>query len=170
MRFHLVDRIDAYESGVWIRARKLTSAGEEFWETERGRPVMPMGLVLESLLEAGGWLIVLTTGRRKRAALASIGRLSISGSVEPGDVLTLSVRVTSLDEETAVNSGEVTVDGHEVLSVSDVMSVLIPIERLEDPVETARQLSRLTRRAADEEDTWDWFSHATSTGRQIGEP
>ena len=32
MRFHLIDRVDAYEPGQSVRARKLTSKSETLWE------------------------------------------------------------------------------------------------------------------------------------------
>ena len=31
MPFHMVDRIDEFERGVSIKARKLTSTGEDIW-------------------------------------------------------------------------------------------------------------------------------------------
>jgi 3-hydroxyacyl-[acyl-carrier-protein] dehydratase len=31
MRFHLIDRVDAYEPSRSVRARKLTSHSEDYW-------------------------------------------------------------------------------------------------------------------------------------------
>ena len=41
MRFHLIDRVDAYEPGQSVRGRKLTSHSEEYWEDSADGPVMP---------------------------------------------------------------------------------------------------------------------------------
>src|SRR4051794_36382242 len=58
MRFHLIDRVDAYEPGQWVRGRKLTSHAEEYWEESEDGRVMPAPLILEALCQAGTWLII----------------------------------------------------------------------------------------------------------------
>src|SRR6202012_445980 len=73
MRFHLVDRILECEPGQSVRARKVCSLYEEFWEGEGDDLRMPPPLVLEAFCQAGTWLVMITTDRRKRAALLSIG-------------------------------------------------------------------------------------------------
>ena len=115
MRFHLIDRVDSWEPGQSVRARKLTSLSEEFWEDGGDGPQMPPPLVLEALCQAGTWLVMITTDRRKRAALLSIGSVDFLGPVRPGDVLELEGGVDSMNDEVAVVSGRVTVDGTAVL-------------------------------------------------------
>src|SRR5688500_12335074 len=87
VRFHLIDRVVSYEPAPSVRARKLTSRFEEYWDDSGGTPVMPPPLVLEAFCQAGTWLIMIATERRKRAALLSIGSVEFLGPVEPGDVL-----------------------------------------------------------------------------------
>ena len=111
MRFHLIDRIDAYSPAQSVRARKLTSASEEYWEETESGLVMPPPLVLEALCQAGTWLVMLSTDVRKRAALLSVGSVSFLGDVRPGDVLQLEGSVDSMGDEVAVVSGRVDVDG-----------------------------------------------------------
>ena len=89
MRFHLIDRVDAYEPARSVRARKLTSLSEEYWEDRGDGPSCRQPLVLEALCQAGTWLVMITTERRKRAALLSIGSVDFLGDVAPGDVLDL---------------------------------------------------------------------------------
>ena len=115
MRFHLIDRVDAYEPGQSVRARKLTSKSETLWEDTPSGPVMAPPLVLEALCQAGTWLVMITTERKKRAALLSIGDVSFVGDVVPGDILILEGAVESMGGEVAVVSGKVTVDGKTVL-------------------------------------------------------
>ena len=57
MPFHMVDRIDAFEPGVSLQARKLTSAREDYWRPSGDGLAMPAELVLESLVQAatGSW-------------------------------------------------------------------------------------------------------------------
>lgn len=149
MRFYLVDRIDAYEPARSVRARKLTSRAEEYWCISGGRPVMPAPLMLEALCQAGAWLVIISTERRKRAALASIGSVSFLGEVQPGDVLELEGRVDSMSDEMAVMSGRALVAGRAVLRAEEIMCVLVDAGDLEDPEATARMQRRLTRAGDD---------------------
>ncbi|GAB3676940.1 3-hydroxyacyl-ACP dehydratase FabZ [Actinocorallia lasiicapitis] len=146
MRFHLIDRIDSYEPHTSVRGRKLTSLSEEFWTGTD--PVMPPPLVLEALCQAATWLVVASTGRRKRAALLQIGSVSFTGDVRPGDVVVLEGRVSTMTQEMAVVSGTATVDGRPVLEAVDVMCALIDATDLQDADETARLMGQLGLEAA----------------------
>ena len=109
MRFHLIDRVDEFEPARSVRARKLTSLSEEYWEADGEELAMPPPFVLEALCQAATWLIMITTERRKRAALLSIGSVDWVRPIRPGDVLVMSGEIDSFGEETAVVSGRVTV-------------------------------------------------------------
>jgi len=106
---------------------------------------MPYPFVLEALCQAGTWLVMITTDRRKRAALLSIGNVEFLDSVHPGDVLELDGRVDSMSDEVAVVSGRVTVDGNPVLEASDIMCALIDADDLADLDDTERLQKMLTR-------------------------
>jgi len=149
MRFHLIDRVDAWEAFSSVRARKLTSYSEEYWETTADGPVMPPPLVLEALCQAGTWLVMLSTDVRKRAALLSVGCVDFLGDVRPGDVLIMEGSVDSMSDEVAVVSGRVLVDGQAVLEAKDIMCVLIDATDLEDVENTRRMMKVLTRSGAD---------------------
>ncbi len=143
MRFHLIDRIDEFEAGRHVRGRKVVSGSEEFFS--QGDLVMPAPLVLEALCQAGTWLIMLSTQRRKRAALLRIGDVRFLGDVRAGDVLVLDGVVESMGEDVAVLSGSAAVDGTPVMAANDIMCALIDADDLEDPVDSGRMLSMLTR-------------------------
>jgi 3-hydroxyacyl-[acyl-carrier-protein] dehydratase len=145
MRFHLIDRIDTWDAGRTISARKLTSWLEDFWRDEGHGPEMPAPLILEALCQAGTWLIIATTGVRQRAALLSVDGVSFHEPVRPGDVLVLEGAVESMGEETAVISGTASVNGRTVMKAEAVMCALLPADDLEDPGDTRRMLERLTR-------------------------
>jgi 3-hydroxyacyl-[acyl-carrier-protein] dehydratase len=106
---------------------------------------MPPPLALEALCQAGTWLVMITTDRRKRAALLSVGVVDFLGDVRPGDVLELEGTVDSMSDELAVISGRVTVDGSPVLEASEIMCALIDADDLADPDDTARLQKLLTR-------------------------
>ena len=139
MRFHLVDRIDGHVPGKTIAARKLTSADEEFWIGTGAAAVMPPALVLESLCQAGAWLVYLSTGGARSAALLSVAAVEFLEPVRPGDTLDLAGAVDSMDEERAVLSGAVSVDGRVVLRATDIMCALIDTEQLDDPARFRRR-------------------------------
>jgi 3-hydroxyacyl-[acyl-carrier-protein] dehydratase len=144
MRFHLIDRIEAYEPGRSVRARKVTSLSEEYWSSNAHGTIMPAPLVLEFLCQAGSWLIMLTTERRKRAALLQVASVAFLADVHPGDVLEATGFVESMSDEMAVLSGSVSVDGHEVLTATDIMCALIDGGDLEDLGDTLRMQQVLT--------------------------
>lgn len=133
MRFHLVDRIDRYSPGVEIRARKLTSPDESFWQGEGERRVMPPHLVLEALCQAGAWFVYLDSKGERSAALLSIGSVDFTGDVRPGDVLDITGTVVSTNTERAVLDGVVSVGGQVVLTAHELMCTLMPGSRLDDP-------------------------------------
>ena len=145
MRFHLIDRVDEWEPAKSVRARKVTSLSEDYWEDEDGNLRMPPPFVFEALCQAGTWLIMITTDRRKRAALLSVGSVTWHRDVRPGDVMILEGECPSFGEDTAVVSGRVTVDGETVLEAEDVMCALIDADTLADLDDTERLQNMLTR-------------------------
>lgn len=145
MRFHLIDRIDEWEASTRVTARKLTSSTEPYWTDGPSGPVMPRSLVLESLCQAGTWLIMLSTDTRKRAALLSVGETTWTGDVHPGEEIVLEGTIESISEEMAVISGTATVDDTTVMTASDVMCALIDAGELEDVEDTNRMKAQLDR-------------------------
>jgi len=148
VRFHLIDRLDAWEPGQWVHATKLTSRAEDHWEPGPAGLQMPAALIVEAFLQAGTWLVMTTTERRRRAALLSIGELELTEPVLPGDVLELHGTVEAMSDEVAVVSGVGRVGDRTVLVCRDVMCALIDAETLEDPTDVARMQDVLTRAVA----------------------
>ena len=138
MRFHLIDQVDSWEPSRGLVGRKVTAADETYWKTSANGPVMPAGLVLEALAQAGTWLLLLSSGYRKRAALAGLTSADWHSEVHPGDVLTLEVTLISAGDDAAVLDGTVKVGERLVLEASGVMCALIDSDQLEDPADTER--------------------------------
>jgi 3-hydroxyacyl-[acyl-carrier-protein] dehydratase len=150
VRFHLIDRVDEWEPAKSVRARKVTSYSEDYWEGEDGDLRMPPPFVLEAFCQAGTWLIMYTTEVRKRAALLQVGSVTWHRDVRPGDVLVMEGQTSSFGEETAVLSGRVTAGGELVLECEDVMCALIDAGDLADPEDTERLGQMLSRAEAKE--------------------
>ena len=147
MRFHLIDKIESYEPSHSVRARKLTSYSEEYWEDSGDGLFMPPPFVLEALCQAGTWLVMISTERRKRAALLSVGSVDFLGPVRPGDAVILEGTVESMSDDVAVISGRATVDDRTVLEARDIMCALIDADTLADLDDTERLQTMLTRDA-----------------------
>jgi 3-hydroxyacyl-[acyl-carrier-protein] dehydratase len=148
VRFHLIDKIEACEPGQSVRGLKLTSLSEDYWEESADGPKMPDPFVLEALCQAGTWLVMITTDRRKRAALLSISSVEFLGPVSPGDVLQLDGSIDTMSDEVAVISGRVSVDGRPVLEAKEIMCALIDAGDLADLDDTLRLQNMLTRAEA----------------------
>jgi 3-hydroxyacyl-[acyl-carrier-protein] dehydratase len=145
MRFHLIDRVDSWEPERSVKGRKVTSLSEDYWEETEDGLVMPPPLILEALCQAGTWLVMISTDRRKRAALLSIGSVEFIDDVRPGDVVALEGTVDSMGDEVAVVSGRATVDGRPVLEANEIMCALIDADTLENLEDTYRMQNMLTR-------------------------
>lgn len=145
MRFYLVDRIDCYEPWRFIQARKLTSRNEAYYASSADVTLVPKQLILEALCQAGSWLALLSSERRKRAALLSIGLVDYLRDVQVGATLKMDVSIDSADEERMVFSGKVTVGDEIVLDVRDSMCVLMDASALEDLDDTLRMQHVLMR-------------------------
>src|SRR6266516_5825605 len=103
-----MDHRNQWEANSYVKGRKVTSLSEDYWEESGDGLFMPPPLILEALCQAGTWLVMISTDRRKRAALLSIGTVDFLAPVRPGDVLSLEGECDSMSDEVAVVSGRVT--------------------------------------------------------------
>jgi len=86
MRFNLVDRILAIEPGRLIQAAKNLSLGEEYLADHfPGFPVMPGVLMLQTLAEAGAWLLRVTEDfQHSVVVLREAKNVKYGNFMEPG--------------------------------------------------------------------------------------
>jgi 3-hydroxyacyl-[acyl-carrier-protein] dehydratase len=114
MRFNLVDRIVDVQPGRSLRAVKLLTLGEEYLADHFPTfPVMPGVLMLQTLVEAGAWLLRLTEDYRHSVIVLREARNVKYGTfMEPGRQLDLTVELTEQDEYLATFKGRGEVDGN----------------------------------------------------------
>ena len=118
MRFTLVDKIVALEPGRSVTAVKNLSLAEEYLADHfPGVPVMPGVLMLESLVQAGAWLMRYTEDFRYSTILLQEARaVRFNNFVSPGKTLTVSATVHERDGSRCVLKGSGTVDGRSAVN------------------------------------------------------
>jgi 3-hydroxyacyl-[acyl-carrier-protein] dehydratase len=94
MQFFLIDRLIEYVPWQSAVGLKNVSASEDFCVPgPNGDTVMPGLLVLEALLQAGAWLIVISSQLRRRPAILTLGSVEFLEDVRPGDQLRLEIQI-----------------------------------------------------------------------------
>src|SRR6476646_10180585 len=92
MRFQLLDRILDVEPGKSIRMVKNLTLGEEYLADHFPTfPVMPGVLMLQTLVEAGSWLLRITDDfRHSVIVLREAKNVKYGSFMEPGKTLVVS--------------------------------------------------------------------------------
>jgi 3-hydroxyacyl-[acyl-carrier-protein] dehydratase len=108
MRFHLIDRVDAWEPGKSLRGSKFLAQGEEYLADHFPQfPVMPGVLMLHALVEAGAWLWRLTTNYEHAVVvLRSVRNLKYGTFMQPGRRMDMTVEMTKREGDTAAFRGK----------------------------------------------------------------
>jgi 3-hydroxyacyl-[acyl-carrier-protein] dehydratase len=123
MRFNLIDRIIGIEAGRSLKAVKLLTLGEEYLADHfPGFPVMPGVLMLQTLVEAGSWLLRLSEEfRHSIIVLRDTKNVKYGTFMEPGKALVISVEMTECDARQAVFRGKGEVEGNSAVSARFVL-------------------------------------------------
>src|ERR1700752_4943003 len=118
MRFNLVDRILEVEPGKRIRAVKNLTLGEEYLADHFPTfPVMPGVLMLQTLIEAGAWLLRITDDFQHSVIVLREARNVKYGTfMEPGKSLLVTVELSESTEDLANFKGKGEVEGNSAVS------------------------------------------------------
>jgi 3-hydroxyacyl-[acyl-carrier-protein] dehydratase len=118
MRFNLVDRIVEVEPGRVIRAIKNLTLGEEYLADHFPTfPVMPGVLMLQTLVEAGAWLLRVTDDYRYSVIVLREARNVKYGTfMDPGRQMRITVELIEQDGPLAVFKGKGEVNGNSTVS------------------------------------------------------
>src|ERR1700752_4671494 len=98
MRFHLIDRIVEVQPGQSLQAVKNLTLGEEYLADHFPTfPVMPGVLMLQTLVEAGAWLLRLTDDFRYSVIVLREARNVKDGHLmEPGRTMIVTAEIDKL--------------------------------------------------------------------------
>src|ERR671924_1962072 len=103
MRFHMVDRIIDVSPGKQIRMVKNLTLGEEYLADHFPTfPVMPGVLMLQTLVEAGAWLLRITEDfRHSVIVLREAKNVKYGSFVEPGRRLEVTAELAEPLDDSA---------------------------------------------------------------------
>jgi 3-hydroxyacyl-[acyl-carrier-protein] dehydratase len=118
MRFNLVDRILKVRPGKSIEALKNLTLREEYLADHFPTfPVMPGVLMLESLVEAGAWLLRVTNDfKQSLIVLHEVRNIKYGMFVEPGRQMRISMDWQEESGPLATFKGKGEVEGQQTVS------------------------------------------------------
>src|SRR5262249_50152901 len=122
MRFNLVDRILEVQPGRLIRAAKSLTLGEEYLADHFPTfPVMPGVLMLQTLVEAGAWLLRITEDfRHSVIVLREVKNVKYGTFMDPGRQMQITAELMeqadSPEGPLAILKGKGEVDGNATVS------------------------------------------------------
>lgn len=106
MRWYWIDRFLEFESGRRATAVKNVSLAEEHLHDHLpGYPVMPPALIIEGFAQCGGLLVGEHLGYTGNMILAKVPKAAFHFAARPGDTLTYSVTLETINAEGAMISG-----------------------------------------------------------------
>ena len=114
--FQLIDRITAIDlNELTIRAEANVPTTSTIFEGHfPGRPLMPGVLLIESMAQTSGWLIIARTKFRKMPFLVAVKEAKLRAFVTPGQALAVTAKLTHEGSGYMVTDAEVTADGKTV--------------------------------------------------------
>ena len=115
--FLLVDRVLALEKDKFIRALKNVTINEPYFPGHfPGHPIMPGVLIIESMAQVGGMLLMRTIAdpSSKVVYFLSLDNVKFRRPVKPGDQLRLELEVLQIRGTMCKMRGVATVDGQVV--------------------------------------------------------
>jgi 3-hydroxyacyl-[acyl-carrier-protein] dehydratase len=124
MRFNLLDRIVEVRPGQALRAVKNLTLGEEYLADHFPTfPVMPGVLMLETLVEAGAWLLRSSDDfRHSLVVLREARNVKYGNFMEPGRQMAVSVELVERDGGLATLKGKGESEGQTTVSARVVLA------------------------------------------------
>lgn len=124
--FQLIDRIiDLNLNDLTIRVEANVPTESTIFEGHfPGRPLMPGVLLIESMAQASGWLIIGRMRFEKMPFLAAVKEAKLRTFVTPGQALTVSAKIVHEGSGFAMTEASVAVDGKTVCNADITFRVV----------------------------------------------
>jgi len=105
MRWYWIDRFLEFQSGQRARAVKNVSLAEDYLHDHfPGHAVLPNTLVMEGIAQTGGLLVCEYSQFREKVVLAKVPQARFYFEAQPGDTLTYTANVLTINKEGAMIS------------------------------------------------------------------
>jgi 3-hydroxyacyl-[acyl-carrier-protein] dehydratase len=124
--FQLIDRVtDLNLSELTIRVEAAVPTTSTIFEGHfPGRPLMPGVLLIESMAQASGWLIIAHTRFERMPFLAALKEVKLRSFVTPGQILSVSAKLVHEGSGFAVTEAKVHVEDKLVCNSSITFRVV----------------------------------------------
>ncbi|MBY0327308.1 MAG: beta-hydroxyacyl-ACP dehydratase [Planctomycetota bacterium] len=118
MRFNLIDKIVEVQAGVSLKALKNLTLGEEYLADHFPTfPVMPGVLMLQTLVEAGAWLLRISEDfAHSVIVLREAKNIKYGNFMEPGKQMLITVELVEKTADLAVFKGKGEMEGQSTVS------------------------------------------------------
>lgn len=128
MKFRLVDKITSWTPWQTITGIKAVSFEEYSLKEAFGeQPRLPEMLLLESFLQLGNWLVMLSSDFQQMGMVARISEVRFHDSLLPGQRLQLEVRLVRRRDDGFELVGQGQADGRSVISGTGCIAALAPL-------------------------------------------
>ena len=134
MKFRLVDKINSWTAWQSITGVKAVSFEEYSLKAAFGeQPRLPEMLLLESFLQLGNWLVILSSDFRQMGMVARISEVQFHEGLFPGQALQLEVKLVRRREDGFELAGQGHTDGRMVISGAGCVAALAPLAEYHNP-------------------------------------
>ena len=124
--FRLIDRILEFDPvGRTIRAEAVVPTESPIFEGHfPGYPLMPGVMLLETMAQASGWLIIGVTRFNRMPFLAAFKEAKLRTFVTPGQTLIASAKLTHEGSGFALTESEIAIEGKRVCNADITFRVV----------------------------------------------
>ncbi len=123
MRWMWIDKFVEFVSGERATTVKnVTLAEDVLHDHFPGYPVLPPSLMIEGMAQTAGILVGEARRFSENVILGKIRRAEFTDYARPGDQIQYHARIESHDEQAAVTSGVVTINGREIGRIDLIFS------------------------------------------------
>ena len=124
--FQLIDRIvDLNLAGLTIRCEATVPTASTIFEGHfPGYPLMPGVLLIETMAQTSGWLVVAANRFERMPFLAAVKDAKLRTFVTPGQVLSISAELKHEGSGYAITEASIAADGKSVCDATLTFSVL----------------------------------------------
>ncbi len=134
MKFRLVDKILSWTAHQSIVGIKAVSFEEYCLKEPFGEEgCLPDTLLLESLLQLGNWLIMLSSDFKQMGIVVKLGKVSFQDSLRLGQHVEMKVNLLQGREEGYMLSGQGNVNGRTVITGLNCLAMPVPAEEYVNP-------------------------------------